>query len=85
MDSETSKEELQALDEEIIRFFQIDMQAQNSGIGLEIREFHAEFRNVVPRNERIELTGVSSPPEPSVFTVGLEVPLNELKERLLRD
>ncbi|KAJ1436511.1 Powdery mildew resistance protein, RPW8 domain [Sesbania bispinosa] len=83
------QEELQALDEEIIRFFQIDMQGQNTRNGLEalveIREFRAEFRNAVPRNERIELRGVCSPPEPPAFTVGLDVPLNELKERLLRD
>ncbi|KAJ1394317.1 P-loop containing nucleoside triphosphate hydrolase [Sesbania bispinosa] len=61
------------------------MQAQNVRTGVEIREFHAEFRNVVLRNERIELRSVCSPPEPPVFTVGLDVSLNELNERLLRD
>lgn len=84
------QEELEALDEEIKRFFGLDMIAQGAVTGLEtlleIREFHAEFRNAnVVRSERVELRGVCLPPQPPGFIVGLDGPLNELKMRLLKD
>ncbi|TKY55751.1 disease resistance protein [Spatholobus suberectus] len=81
------QEELQDLDDSIVRFFNLDMQAQTNRNGLEIlvevRDIHAELRNIAPR--RTELRRVCSPPEPPAFTVGLDVHLMELKLRLLKD
>ncbi|XP_045786292.1 probable disease resistance protein At5g66900 [Trifolium pratense] len=83
------QEKLEALDDEIKRFFELDLRAQDVRNGLEtlveIKEFRAEFRSGGLRNERIELRGVCLPPQPPGFTVGLDGPLNELKMRLLKD
>lgn len=83
------QEQLEELDGEIRRFFELDLRAQDARNGLEalleIKEFRAEFRSVGLRNERIELRGVCLPPQPPGFTVGLDGPLNELKKRLLND
>ncbi|XP_027347379.1 probable disease resistance protein At5g66900 [Abrus precatorius] len=81
------QEELEALDEDIKRFFSLDMQAQIQRDGLEtlvaVRELREEIRIVVPR--RLELRGLCSPPEPPLFTVGLDDPLMDLKFKLLRE
>ncbi|XP_027347157.1 probable disease resistance protein At5g66900 [Abrus precatorius] len=81
------QEELEALDEEINRFFNLDMQARIARSSLEtlvqVNEIHSEIRNFVPK--KIGLRGVCSPPEPPAFTVGLEVPLMELKLKFLRE
>ncbi|CAI8609216.1 unnamed protein product [Vicia faba] len=83
------QEQLEELDGEIRRFFELDLRAQDARNGLEtlleIKEFRAEFRSVGLRNERIELRGVCLPPQPPGFIVGLDGPLNELKMRLLKD
>ncbi|KAK2357234.1 putative disease resistance protein [Trifolium repens] len=83
------QEKLEVLDEDIRRFFELDLRAQDMRNGLEalveIKEFRAEFRSVGLRNERIELRGVCLPPQPPGFTVGLDGPLNELKMKLLKD
>ncbi|CAJ2635468.1 unnamed protein product [Trifolium pratense] len=83
------QEKLEELDNEIKRFFELDLRAQDVRNGLEtlveIKEFRAEFRSGGLRNERIELRGVCLPPQPPGFTVGLDGPLNELKMRLLKD
>lgn len=85
------QEELEALDESIHKFFQLDMQAHIRRDGaetlVEVREIHTEIKrlNFVTRNDRIELKGLCSPPEPPSFTVGFDVPMRELKVRLLQD
>ncbi|XP_058766161.1 probable disease resistance protein At5g66900 [Vicia villosa] len=83
------QEQLEELDGEIRRFFELDLRAQDARNGLEalleIKEFRAEFRSAGLRNERIELRGVCFPPQPPGFIVGLDGPLNELKMRLLKD
>lgn len=86
------QEKVEALDAAIFRYFQLDMQAQIFRYKLEtfaeIKELREEFRNAVvfPRKERVKLRGVRAPPEPLlIFTVGLDVLLNELKRKLLRD
>ncbi|RDX78683.1 putative disease resistance protein, partial [Mucuna pruriens] len=79
------QEELQDLDDAICRFFNLDMQGQIHRNGLEtqvmVTEIYARVIENVPR--RSELSGVCSPPEPPAFTVGLDLPLMELKLKLL--
>ena len=83
------QEELEALDENIKRFFGLDMIAQNAVTGLEtlveIREVRAEIRSGLVRNERIELENVCRPPEPPDFIVGSDDNFNKLKKIFFRE
>ncbi|XP_027346552.1 protein DA1-related 5-like [Abrus precatorius] len=81
------QEELEALDENIKRLFALDMLRQIQRNSLEpsrdLKEIHLKIRDFVPR--KTELRGLCSPPEPPAFTVGLEVPLMELKLKFLQE
>lgn len=81
------QEELEELDGDIGRFFNLDMQGQTNRNTLEtqvmVAEIYARAVENVPR--RSELKGVCSPPEPPGFTVGLDVHLRELKLKLLKN
>ncbi|CAL0312720.1 unnamed protein product [Lupinus luteus] len=85
------QDELQALDDSILRFFQLDMQGHTRRDGaetlVEVKMIHTEIKklNFGPRNDRMELKGLCSPPEPPPFIVGLDVPMRELKLKLLQD
>ncbi|XP_061363421.1 probable disease resistance protein At5g66900 [Gastrolobium bilobum] len=80
------QEELEELNASIFSFFNLNLQIQIARDGaevlVEVREIRTEIRNIVPRNE---IRGVCSPPKPPEFTVGLDVPMNELKLKLLQD
>ncbi|XP_054823426.1 probable disease resistance protein At5g66900 isoform X2 [Prosopis cineraria] len=81
------QEQLEDLDQSLVRFFQVDMQVQTARDAMEtlieVRGIRVEMKklNAVARNER----GQCSAPEPPAFTVGLDVHVGELKLRLLRD
>ncbi|KAK7263083.1 hypothetical protein RJT34_30667 [Clitoria ternatea] len=77
--------ELQELDEFIVRFFNLDMQAQINRNGLETLVVVREIRAELTGNRRVELRGVCSPPQPPAFTVALDLPLMDLKIKLLRE
>ncbi|TKY55750.1 disease resistance protein [Spatholobus suberectus] len=81
------QEQLEELDESMGRIFKYDMPAQTNRNVLEIlvavRDIPPELRNIGPR--RTELSRVCSPPQPPEFTVGLDVPLRELKLKSLKD
>ncbi|XP_028764113.1 probable disease resistance protein At5g66900 [Neltuma alba] len=81
------QEQLEDLDQSLVRFFQVDMPVQTARdvkeTLVEVRGIHMEIKklNAVARNER----GLCSAPEPPTFTVGLDVHVGELKVRLLQD
>ncbi|KAF7828759.1 putative disease resistance protein [Senna tora] len=85
------QQELEALDESLKRFFNIDLQVQmardQKETLVEVKEIHMQVKklNMVARNDRIEIRGLCSAPQPPPFTVGLDVPLMKLKVRLLQD
>ncbi|KAK7331130.1 hypothetical protein VNO77_25344 [Canavalia gladiata] len=80
------QEELEALDESIFRFFTVDMQTgmgRNNGLEtlILVNEIREEIQSIAPR--KTELRGMCSPPPPPAFTVGFDVPLRDLKIKLL--
>ncbi|KAK7331131.1 hypothetical protein VNO77_25345 [Canavalia gladiata] len=76
------QEELEALDEYICRFFMVDMQTQIARNGLEtVNEIRAVIESIAPG--KTGLRGMCSPPPPPAFTVGFDVPLRDLKIKLL--
>lgn len=81
------QEQLEDLDQSLVRFFQVDMQVQTARDTketlIEVRGIRVEMKklNAVARNER----GQCSAPEPPAFTVGLDVHVGGLKLRLLQD
>ncbi|KAK7268617.1 hypothetical protein RIF29_21319 [Crotalaria pallida] len=85
------QEELEALDGSIRRFFELDMQVQTrrdvAETLVEVKEIRTEIRKMSSgaRNDRIELGGLCSPPEPPSFTVGLDISMRKLRLKLLQD
>lgn len=82
------QKELEALNKSICSFFQLDGNVQLNRNVLQLLVEFQEFRVEpprVPRNDRIELSGVCTAPAPPEFTVGFGVPLNELKLKLLQE
>jgi len=82
-----TQEKLQDLIDSISLYFQLDMQG-NINVNVLVNqvllsEIHERVVENAPR--RIELKGLCSPPEPPVFTVGLDVHLRELKFKLLKN
>ncbi|KAL1333077.1 hypothetical protein HN51_061833 [Arachis hypogaea] len=93
------QEELEELYDSICEFFKLELQAINTRdvkealVGVRdiqggVREIQVEIgklSKMVPRNERVELRGVCSPPKPPAFIVGFDVPLKQLKLKLMDD
>ncbi|KAK7268615.1 hypothetical protein RIF29_21317 [Crotalaria pallida] len=73
------QEELEALDESIRRFFELDMQVQKQRDAVGV---HFHTLNTLVFGGR---KPSCSPPKPPSFTVGLDVPMRQLKLKLLQD
>ncbi|KAK6922999.1 Powdery mildew resistance protein, RPW8 domain [Dillenia turbinata] len=82
-------EKLQDLDQNLLRFFQIDLQLINVRNGLETLvevkdfrdDFFMKFEKMSLGSKRLSSFSVPLPPK---FTVGFDKPLRELKQRLLK-
>ncbi|KAK7331128.1 hypothetical protein VNO77_25342 [Canavalia gladiata] len=82
------QEELDTLYESICTFFKLDLQGQIARNGLEALIIVNDLRDKMDRViglRKTELRVVCSPSQPPAFTVGLDVPLRDLKLRLLRE
>nr|POF24628.1 putative disease resistance protein [Quercus suber] len=77
---------LSKLEEEILRFCQVDLQFHGARTVLETREIVSGIRESMDSTRSMETTRVScAVREPPGFTVGFDMPMKELKTLLLKE
>ena len=77
---------LSKLEEDILRFCQVDLQLLGARTVLETRDIVSGIRESMDSTRSMETTRVScAVREPPVFTVGFDMPMKELKTLLLKE